>query len=243
MHKLITMKFNFSKSVLLAAVATSSLIVSCEKPDETNPGSSNTGAKPTKVTFYADDDTIVNEYDANYVLTKRTYKRNTGAIVVQYVRTSTSLKLIVDGAVKEEFSLNAKGLITQIDTEYTLQYNSEDYLIKALENGNPYLDVTYTNGNVSKEIGGGESISYDYYTDKTDLYRLNGFLGEDDGIMGLYELYPACGKASKNLLKKITYSGETPIDISYEFDANGYPTKVIGKENGAVVNTFKVKYE
>ena len=239
------MKTNpFKLSLLLATVAITLFTASCKKEDKTTPAT-NTGGNSFKATkfivSYSPGDTIIHEFDANKILIKETvieneklqrsqsFSRANNKLYVTYYNDSNK----IDG--QDTISLDSRGLITAYD-EFKLTYNDANYLIN-LKIGTTEIVGAYVNDNLVSETLDGETINYEYYTDKIDSYRLNCVLGEDDGIMGGYVYYPNAGKSSKNLLKKINYGGGEVYNLTYEFDSNGLPSKIFVTEGGSPNST------
>lgn len=122
------------------------------------------------------------------------------------------------------------------DTTFYTQ-NNEGYLINKRIGSYEYKYMI-KNGNTERaeEFDGGELsgvITYEYYTDQP--YSAS-----------IIEKSVPLGKSDRNLLKKMIYDGESfdlDTDYKYEFNSDGYISRVIFTSDSTDKSIFDLKYQ
>jgi hypothetical protein len=169
-----------------------------------------------------------------------TYDKDTVFIHVDYqgtaIKYDAKLTIGSNGRTKTQTAIITwNGGDKSYDTT-TYQYDSEGYLIKSISwsptsftNSVPdayeIRETSYeiVNGNLVKEISNSNTSpsyekDYEYYMDRENKSNIG-----QDGFPR-FDL-PFGGKANNNVLKS-NYSTSDSLDFSYQYDVNGYITKI-----------------
>lgn len=230
-------------SFFSASIAFIALTTSCEKEAQTTTNTNEPAFVAGKMyIIIAPGDTIIQEVDKDKALVKQTIIESTE---VESIRTLSKKGNYLYESYYNGFDqqteldsvlLDANGLITSFSGGQPV-FNADGYLVK-IKIGTDEINATYVNGNLVSETNGSSTYKYEYYTDKTDPYRIYTLIGEDDGFFGTHIYCPYSGKANKNLLKSMDFGGGEIYHLSYEFDASNRPTKIMVKEgNSTTVET------
>jgi hypothetical protein len=212
------------------------LLIGCKKEKDAD---LLTNCKQTGYTLYypylSGVDTIQLIFDEQGRVVEELYN---GISNMRYTYNGNKIYSIVDSTT---YTLNMNGFVSikiQLSPGHldsvVYEYDNNGYLSASTEyyiriNNNSTQvynnSYTYQDGNlVRKELSGANQsvATYEYYTDKLNMYY-------PDGNRVLY------GKASKNLVKKITEvtgSDSYSENYTYEYDALGYVTKRNYNVNG-----------
>ncbi len=139
---------------------------------------------------------------------------------------------------RDTLLLDASGRCTNYNNA-PVYYNAEGHVsnIKV----NKWQDetiCTYNQGNLVLEQRTNSRLTYDYYTDKPDYYRLSSTYHDlSISALRLQLFAPPLGKANANLLKSINGI----VKLSYQFDNENRPIRAIAVSN-AYTDTLIITY-
>lgn len=170
---------------------------------------------------------------------------------IEWLNSKVLVKTSDRSFEEEAYFTIQKGVVTRADVSEgggvwtnNLTYDKDNHLIKASDAEN--CTWSWQNGNVVKftrygNDGVEKSSTFTYYTDKENKHPVMdakwmdfGYATATESADLLFLVYPKLlGTPNKNLLKSVTTvypnGGESTqtTNFTYEFDSEGYPTKII----------------
>jgi len=230
------MKKHFLTYLLIAIFAISAVFTAC-KPDDDENGNEKVQLVKT-ITYYNSDgvSAYLNfEYDKKNRFATISFKYDYETIYslryqFEYISNDLVSLFIPDNAPAYNvvFSKNGNKIIVDFGDVWvdTCELNIDGYPIKALGINFQYLD-----GNIIEEDRYLETITYKYDNKKSPFYYCKTpkwmYVYIDDG------LFPMMGGFSNNAINRkyiyILNDGDTIVEtftFTYEYDANGFPTKM-----------------
>jgi len=240
------------KTILMLSVVTLSIVMSCSKSKDEPTEETKTNCQQTETAYtYSGSNTskttFTYTYDANGRITKFVEKEGTDTYTTNYTYAATEIKEIFEGQTTT-YKLDASNRIVS-DEHFQYLYDANGYLVQRKHIGSNSIDTySYTNGNLTKiEIG---TTTYVVEYSAVEAKGSPMLTGPDIAIP--YELTGVLkgyfGKASRNLIAKITSTGTYPSQsytqtFTHSIDAVGNLIKVVITESTGIIFTLDHKFE
>jgi len=254
------------KKITLLFLATL-ILFSCSSDDPLtdNGGNSKPQRRIAKIeklyseNSYNYSSTEIFTYDNQGRWIRSDYSANDNYLNVNHISTlsysGNTIRYSGDNFEEDVFELKNNIIVSRGDNPRLDDYHYSNNYLTQIGIGT-YANFEYTNGNLTKVIEGkGEShediynIAYTDYPDKMGFcaYEVsyNDTAIEVNPANILYQ-FGYFGKKSKNLIESIDSTWGDKIYYSYEFDNQGYVTKIIERyvyQGKTETTTYKIYYE
>ena len=236
-------KYFLSFGLLLTVSLATVVFNSCGKDDDSGNGSNNyysDGKRISKFLFYGYPKSEINlgqpsyEWNFSYDDNGRISKYTEDNRVYDYTYKSDMIEVRRSGEDKDDYRystylLNEKGFVKDDGGVYTYNNNNEMIKVVNTHKGVNTTNIVWASGNMIR-VEEGKYYCTIEYTDKENKAGVSEFLIRPGLQFGL-----PFGKRTKNLPLRIEedngYSNTVAI-FDYEFDGDGYVTKIITRGNG-----------